>query len=56
MTIMERSLLPERPVFGFKAGRRESGKTTLIKMIILAVTGIKPSGSPWSPDVNERRR
>ena len=56
MTIMERSLLPERPVFGFKAGRRESGKTTLIKMIILAVTGTKPSGSPWSADVNERRK
>ena len=39
LTIIERSLLPERPVFVHTAGKSGSGKTTLIKMIVAAVTG-----------------
>ena len=39
LTIMERSLLPDRPVYLYNAGRRGSGKTTLIKMIVAAATG-----------------
>ena len=56
LTIMERTLLPERPVFVVKAGRRECGKSTLIKMLIEAVTSTLPSGSAWTMDVNERRK
>ena len=56
MTIIERSLLPQRPVFIFDAGKSSVGKTTTIKMIIMAVTGHKTAGSAWSMDENERRK
>ena len=56
LTIMERSLLPERPVFIFDAGKSSIGKTTTIKMIIAAVTGHQTAASAWSMDENERRK
>lgn len=56
LTIIERSLLPNRPVFCITAGRRGSGKTTTIIMLIMAVTGIMPAASPWSTNVEERRK
>jgi hypothetical protein len=40
LTIIERSLLDERPAFFVTAGRRGGGKTTLLYMLIMAVTGI----------------
>ena len=56
LTIMERSLLPERPVFIFDAGKSSIGKTTLIKMIVAAVTGNQVAATAWSMDENERRK
>jgi len=56
LTIIERSLLDERPAFFVTAGRRGGGKTTLLYMLIMAVTGIKPAASAWSNNEEERRK
>jgi hypothetical protein len=56
LTLIERSLLPERPAFWYSAGRRGAGKTTTIKMLVAAVTGILPAASPWSTDEEERKK
>jgi hypothetical protein len=56
LTLIERSLLPDRPVFFVTAGRRGSGKTTLLTMLIMAVTGILPAAAAWSPNKEERRK
>ena len=39
LTMIERSLLPERPAFFVTAGARGGGKTTTLTMLIMAVTG-----------------
>jgi hypothetical protein len=56
LTLIERTLLPDRPVFFVTGGRRSVGKGTAIKMIIKAVTGETPAMSAWSTDENERRK
>jgi hypothetical protein len=56
LIIIERSLLPDRPVFFVTSGRRGAGKTTLITMLIMAVTGIWPAASAWSSNEEERRK
>jgi hypothetical protein len=56
LTIIERSLLPDRPAFFITAGRRGGGKTTTLKMLILAVTGIMPAAAAWSTNEEERRK
>jgi hypothetical protein len=56
LSIIERSLLPERPCFFVTAGRRGGGKTTTIIMLIKAVTGIHPAASAWSTNEEERRK
>jgi hypothetical protein len=56
LTLIERSLLGERPAFFVTAGRRGGGKTTLLHMLIMAVTGIKPAASAWSNNEEERRK
>ena len=56
LTLIERSLLDQRPTFRVTAGRRGSGKTTLIILLILAVTGTRPAAAAWSSDENERRK
>jgi hypothetical protein len=56
LTIIERSLLPERPAFFVTAGRRGGGKTTALMMILMAVTGMRPSAAAWSPNEEERRK
>jgi hypothetical protein len=56
LTIIERSLLDQRPAFWITAGRRGSGKTTTIIMLILAVTGIWPAAAAWSSNEEERRK
>lgn len=48
LSIIKRSLLPERPCFFITAGRRGGGKTTTINMLIKGVTGIHPAASAWS--------
>jgi hypothetical protein len=56
LTLIERSLLDQRPCFRVTAGRRGTGKTTLIIMLILAITGLRPAAAAWSSDENERRK
>lgn len=56
LTLIERSLLDNRPVFFVSAGRRGGGKTTLIIMLIRGVTGFLPAASTWSMDEEERRK
>jgi hypothetical protein len=56
LTIIERSLLPSRPAFNVTSGQAESGKTTLISMLILAVLGVLPAAAAWSPSAEERRK
>jgi hypothetical protein len=56
LTLIQRSLLSDRPCFFNTAGRRGGGKTTLVKMVIQAVTGEKAAGSAWSKNIEERRK
>jgi hypothetical protein len=56
LTLIERSLLDQRPVFFVTAGRRGGGKTTTLIMLIKAVTGIWPAAAAWSSSEEERRK
>jgi hypothetical protein len=56
LTIIERVLLPSRPLFFVTAGLRGGGKTTVLMMISLAVTGIKAAAAAWAADPNERKK
>ena len=56
LTIIERSLLSDRPAFFVTAGRRGGGKTTALVMLLMAVTGIRPAAAAWSPNEEERRK
>jgi hypothetical protein len=56
LTIIERSLLPQRPCFFVTAGRRGGGKTTTLTMLIIGVTGILPAAAAWSTNEEERRK
>jgi hypothetical protein len=56
LTIIERSVLPERPVFFVTGGKRGSGKTTALMMLVVAATGVRPSAAAWSPSQEERRK
>jgi hypothetical protein len=56
LTVLERSLLPDRPVFLVTAGRRGGGKTTTLTMLIMAITGLRPAAAAWSPNDEERRK
>ena len=56
LTIIERSLLAERPIGFITSPMPESGKTTLAKMLITAATGIDAVAFAWSPHEEERRK
>jgi hypothetical protein len=56
LSIIERSLLPDRPTFWVTAGRRGGGKTTTLTMLIMAVTGVRPAAAAWSTNEEERRK
>jgi hypothetical protein len=56
LTMIERSLLDQRPAFFVTSGRRGSGKTTLLQMLIYAVTGISAAAAAWSTVEEERRK
>jgi hypothetical protein len=56
LTLIERSLLPDRPCFFITAGRRGGGKTTTLTMLIMAVTGLRPAAAAWSTNEEERRK
>src|SRR5262249_58784677 len=50
LSLIERSLLPDRPCFFVTAGRRGGGKTTTLKMLIKAVTGLEAAAAAWACD------
>jgi len=56
LTIVERVLLPERPVFYVTAGLRGTGKTTALHMVSLAALGIKAAAMAWTNDAEERKK
>jgi hypothetical protein len=56
LTLIERTLLPDRPCFFVTAGRRGGGKTTTLTMLIMAVTGVRPAAAAWSTNEEERRK
>ncbi len=56
LSIIERCLISDRPVFTVTAGQRGGGKTTVLMMIALAVLGVKPSAAAWSSDPTERKK
>jgi hypothetical protein len=56
LTIIERSMLSDRPAFFVTAGRRGGGKTTVLVMLMMAVTGLRPAASAWSTNEEERRK
>jgi hypothetical protein len=56
LTIIERSLLDQRPTFFVIAGRRGSSKTTALQMILEAVTGNAVAAAAWSTNEEERRK
>ena len=56
LTVIERSLLAERPTFFVTAGRRGGGKTTVLIMLLMAVTGVRPAAAAWSSSEEERRK
>ena len=56
LTLIERSLLPDRPCFFITAGRRGNGKTTTTIMLIVAVTAGRPAAAAWSSNEEERRK
>jgi hypothetical protein len=56
LTLIERSILDQRPAFFVTAGQRGSGKTTTLTMLIEAVTGMAPAAAAWSSNEEERRK
>lgn len=56
LTLIERSLLPERPVFLVTAGRRGCGKTTTAYMLIRGALGPNPIVTAWAANEEERRK
>jgi len=56
LSIIERVLLPERPMFNVTAGLRGNGKTTALNMISLAALGAKTAAMAWTNDAEERRK
>ena len=56
LTIIERSLLDNRPTYFITSGRRSSGKGTTIEMIVKAAMGVGTAMQSWSSNVEERRK
>jgi hypothetical protein len=56
LTIIERSLFPDRPAFWVTAGRRGGGKTTALTMLIMATLGLRPAAAAWTPNEEEHRK
>jgi hypothetical protein len=56
LSIIERVVLSDRPVFFATAGKPGSGKTTVLTMLLLAVTGQRPAAAAWSDSAEERAK
>jgi hypothetical protein len=55
-TILQRSVLPERPCFFVTAGQRGNGKSTAVTIIAVATLGQRVSAAAWSHSADERRK
>lgn len=56
LTVIERSLLNARPLYNVTGDVAGTGKTTMLNMMIAAVTGQPAPAAAWSDDPNERRK
>jgi hypothetical protein len=56
MEIIERSQLSDRPMIWVPAGRRGEGKTTTLRMVVMAATGMHAAASAWTFNEEERRK
>jgi hypothetical protein len=56
LSLIERVFIDDRPVYFITAGKRGSGKTTALFMLIMAVTGLRAPAASWSPNEEERRK
>jgi hypothetical protein len=56
LSLIERSLIAERPAFFIVAGLRGSGKTTLAHMVAMAVLGHVAPATAWSDHDEERKK
>jgi hypothetical protein len=56
LTIIQRTLLPQRPAFFVTAAKRGGGKTTTLMMLVMALTGKPPPAAAWSTNEEERRK
>jgi hypothetical protein len=55
-TILQRSVLPERPCFFVTAGQRGNGKSTAVTIVAVAALGERVSAVAWSHSADERRK
>lgn len=53
---IDRHILPERPAYIVDAGLRGGGKTTVVIMVSMAVTGNRPAAAAWTDKEDERRK
>lgn len=56
LSIIERALCPERPLFLVTSGKRGGGKSTAITMATIVALGKKATAAAWSWDEEERRK
>jgi hypothetical protein len=56
ITILQRSVLPERPCFFVTAGQRGNGKSTAVTIVTVATLGQRVSAAAWSHSADERRK
>jgi hypothetical protein len=56
LTVIERSLLDARPQFTVTGDMPGGGKTTLINMLVAAVTGHQAAASAWAEDDEDERK
>ncbi|MGE0195087.1 MAG: hypothetical protein AB7F41_04865 [Methylocystis sp.] len=56
LSVIERMIFGERPMFMVTSSQASSGKTTLLYMLVLAVLGIKPPAAAWAMSEEERRK
>jgi hypothetical protein len=54
--LIQRFLLPARPAYGFTAGLRGGGKTTLAHLLTMALFHRMAAATAWSKDQEERRK
>jgi hypothetical protein len=54
LSMLERLVLTERPMFIYSAGQRGSGKTTAVSMVTMAALGRRPAAASWASAEEER--